>query len=87
MDTLNIASKANQATTFPALLVASSVHQLDSKTKISVHFQDVDVIPSGGKEVIGITLSANEPIYGSEKVLVKLLDSYSVLQGKDNDLV
>ena len=87
MATLKIASKANQATTFPSLLVASLIKEFDPKTRFSVQFEDDGVLRSRGDEVVGLTLGDDESIYGLEKVLDKLLYSHSVLGSKDNDLV
>ena len=87
MATLNIASKANQAITFPALLVASFVNDSDSDTQISVNFDEVDVLNTQDKEVVELSLGANESTYGSQEVIGKMLDSYPSIQIKNQDYV
>ena len=86
MATLNIASKANQAITFPPLMVASLINHSDSMSQISIHFDDVDLLEPGGKEAVGLSLSSNEFIYG-EQVLDKMVDSFTAIQIKNQDQV
>ena len=87
MSNLNIASKANQAVTLPALLVASYVKELDSDTEITIKFEEVDALDSGDKAHIELIVRRDAPTYGSEQVISKLLVAYPFLQEKNESLV
>ncbi len=87
MTTLNIASKANQATTLPALLVANYAKESDSKASINVHFQDVDILKSGNKTSVELVQGNSSPTYGCDNVINELLSTFSLLQAKHADLV
>lgn len=87
MANLNIASKANQAITLPALLVASYAKELDSKTEITIKFEEVDTLDSGDKAHIELIVGKDAPTYGFEQVISKLLVAYPFLQEKNQSLV
>jgi len=87
MATLNIASKANQAKSIPALLVAARVNNLDPNASIDINFQDADTLKSGGGEAVELIIGTDSPVYGSEKAIASLTQAYPVLQGKDESLV
>lgn len=87
MTTLNIASKANQATTLPALLVANYAKESDSKATVNVHLEDVDVLKSGDKASVELVQGSSSPAYGCENVINELLSTFSFLQGKQADSV
>lgn len=87
MATLNIASKANQAKSVPALLVAARVNNLDPNASINIKFQDADTLESGGGEAVELIVGTESQVYGSEKVITSLIQAYPVLQGKDEGLV
>ena len=84
---LNIASKANQATTLSALLVASYANESDPNTAIAIKFDEVNTLESGGGASVELILGDNAPIYGPEKVIESLLTTYPSLQEQHQDIV
>lgn len=87
MTTLNIASKASQATTLPVLLVASYANESDPNASITVKFNEVDTLKSGDGASVELILGNDSPTYGSEKVIEDILVAYPFLQGKHENLV
>ena len=87
MATLNIASKANQATTFPALLVAQYINGVDPNSSISVNFEEVDSLKVGDNATVELIIGSGKSTYGSEKVIDGLVEAYPFLQGKRMTLV
>lgn len=87
MANLNIASKSNQAITLPVLLIASYAKELNSNTKITIKFEEVDTLDSGDDAQIELILGNDAPIYGVEQVINKLLVAYPFLQEKNQSLV
>ncbi|KAL9126090.1 MAG: hypothetical protein Q9217_004806 [Psora testacea] len=87
MTTINIASKANQATTFPALLAASYVNEIGPKSPITIRFEEVENLQS--QEDCAVELSLRDGIskLGSEQVVRQLLETYPILQGKNHEHV
>ena len=87
MATLTIASKANQATFLPALLVATRANELDTNTALTIRFEEVDTLKAGGGATAELTLGSGIPTYGSENIIAKLVNAYPFLQGKHENLV
>ena len=87
MATLNIASKANQATTFPALLVAQYAKEADPNSSINVNFEELDTLKAGGNATVDVIVGSGTSTYGSEKVIDVLVQAYPFLQGKHDSLV
>ena len=87
MATLSIASKANQATTFPALLIAHYAKEADPKSSIDVKFEEVDTLKAGDNATVEIVVGSGTSTYGSEKVINGLVEAYPFLQGKHDALV
>ena len=87
MTTLNIASKANQASTLPALLIATYVNESDSNATININIEDVDILKSSDKASVELVQGSSASKYGCENVISELLSTYSFLQGKHMDLV
>lgn len=83
MSTLKIASKANQAATFPALLVAAFARELDPSSNILIEFAESDALDKGNKAITELTSSSGQNVTGPEIVLSKLLEDQPLLQGKD----
>lgn len=86
MATLTIASKANQATTLPALLVASYANQSDPNVSITLKFEDVEVLEPTNSPV-DLIVGNDPPIHGFPGCLDKLAQEYSFLSGKHDGLV
>ena len=87
MTTLNIASKANQATTLPALLVVAQVNELDPNASISVNFEEVEALRHTKGEAVELIVGSDSPIYSSEKIITHLIESYPTLQGPNETRV
>ena len=79
MATLHIASKANQATSIPALLIASLANNKDPSASITIEFQDAETLQSGGAEAVEFVPKSGSTIHGSENVVSYLAESYSRL--------
>jgi glutamyl-tRNA synthetase len=87
MATLNIASKANQATTFPALLVAHYAKESDPNASINVHFEEVEALKSGEKAAVELVVRSGTSKVGTENVTSGLIEAYPFLQSKHENLV
>ena len=82
MATLNIASKANQATTFPALLVAHYANEADPNSSVKVNFEEVDSLQTEDNSAVEFVVGSGTSTYGSEKVINGLVEIYPFLRGK-----
>ena len=87
MAALCIASKANQATTVPALLISNYANQLDHSASIDIQFEEVEILQSGNGASVKLAVANDTPAYGSEQVISKLSTTYHLLQGKHEILV
>ena len=87
MTTLNIASKANQATTLPALLVAQCAKESDPNASININFDEVEALKTGDKATVELVIGNGSSSYGSEHVISELISAYPFLQGKHVDSV
>ena len=87
MTTLNIASKANQATTIPALLVAQYAKEADPNASININFDEVEALKTGDKATVELVIGNGTSSYGSEHVISELMAAYPFLQGKHVDAV
>ena len=87
MATLNIASKANQATTFPALMVAHYAKEADPNSSINVNFEEVDTLKAADNATVEVVVGTGTSTYGSENVIDSLVEAYPFLQGKHDTLV
>lgn len=79
--TLTIASKANQATSLPVLLVVSLVNEFNPKTAIILKFEEVEVLEASDSAV-ELNVGDGSPIYGSTNCLENLIQEYPFLSGK-----
>ncbi|MCJ1287625.1 hypothetical protein MMC26_006977 [Xylographa opegraphella] len=77
MATLHVASKANQATSIPALLVVTLANNKDPNASITIDFQDAETLTSGSKEAVEFVPKSGTSIQGSENVLSYLANIYS----------
>ena len=87
MTTLNIASKANQATTLPALIIARYAQESDPNASIKTNFEETEALKASGKEVIELAVGSRTSNYGTEHVIRGLVDTYPFLQGKHGNAV
>ena len=83
MATLQIASKANQAATLPALLVASYAKESDPNASLNVNFEEVDILKSSSKAAIELVVGNRPSCIGLEKVISELCELYPLIQGKN----
>lgn len=81
MATLTIASKANQATTLPILLVASLVNESNPDVTISFKFEDVEVL-GASNSVVELTTGDGSSIFGPTDCLEKLVQDHPFLAEK-----
>lgn len=79
---LDIASKANQATTLPALLVATYAQVSDPNARININFTEVDTLKSGNNASVGLIVGNDETLYGSQQVIETLLEANTLLNGQ-----
>lgn len=87
MSTLNIASKANQAITLPAVLVAQYANESDPDTSISVSFEEVEALKSGDQAVVELVDGSSTSTCGFEQVISGLIQTYSCLRGQNEKAV
>lgn len=87
MATLSIASKANQAETFPAVLVASYVKESDPSASININFEEVETLEFSDMASVELVLGAETSKYGSMEAIASLVEAYSFLQGKNEKQV
>ena len=87
MTNLNIASKANQATTLPALLVAQYAKEADPNASININFDEVEALKTGDKATVELAIGNGPSSYGSENVINELTNAYPFLQCKHVDSV
>lgn len=83
MASLTLASKANQATLLPPLLVATHANRLDPNVSIHIQFEDTEGLKQAMGAAAELGLGTNAPTSGSEDVIVKLDEAYPSLQGKN----
>lgn len=88
METIvSIASKANQATTLPALLVASYAKEVCPNASITANFDEIDILNASDGASVELILGNDSPIYGSEKVIENILVAYPSILEKHENLV
>ena len=82
MAALHIATKANQATTVPVLLVATYVNKTDPNAAIDTKFEEVESVKSGTETSVKFVVVNGAPAYGFQEVLNSLPATYPALFGK-----
>lgn len=87
MATLNVASKANQAATLPAVLVTQYAKESDPNASININFEEIDNLKSGDEATVELVQGMETSKYGTVQVIKSLLEVYPFLQGKDVELV
>lgn len=87
MAKLRIASRANQATTFPALLVASYVKESSRDSSVDIIFEEIESLKSEHEAATELLLGSATSVYGSENSIEKLVDVFPFLQSKNENLV
>ena len=87
MATLDIASKASQATTFPSLLLSHLAKETDPTTKIDIKFEEVDCLDNNRKNAVTWTSAGNESVFGHEDVLSKLCQNTGLIKEHNHSAV
>lgn len=87
MTTLTVACNANQATTLPTLLVASYAKFSVPNTSINITFEDVENLHTIDGAATELVLMKDPPVYGTDKIIEKLLEIHFSLQVKHENLV
>ena len=87
MSTLNVASKANQATTLPALLVVHYAKQCDQSVSIDIKIEDVDTLKSSEKAYVELAQGSGSSTCGCKEVIDELMNTYPFLQAKNEKTV
>lgn len=87
MARLTVASNANQATTLPAVLVASYAKFSDPNASINITFQDIETLHARDRVALELVFTKESPIYGTDQIIGKLLEIYSSLHVKHENLV
>lgn len=82
MESVEIASKANQALTLPTLLVANYAQRTDPNAQIRIFFQEVDTLNAGENASVELRLANGESMYGSQQVIDKFSEMYALLKGQ-----
>ena len=85
--TLNLATKANQATTLPSLLIVHYAQESNPNTSIDVKFEEVETLKSDDKASVKFVVGSGVSTYGGEPSIEALTDTYTFLQGKHQELV
>ena len=87
MATLNVASRANQASTLPALLVAQYAKERDHTVSINFNIEDVDTLKSSDGATVELVEESGKSVYGCRAVVDKLLSAHPDIQGKNDNTV
>ncbi|GLB01844.1 hypothetical protein AtubIFM57258_000254 [Aspergillus tubingensis] len=80
---LSLATKANQASLLPVLLVATSINEARPTPVIAINFEDAAVLPEGQKAIVQFTGASGAPVYGTDNAIKELRASFPFLNGKD----
>lgn len=87
MSTINIASKANQAITLPAVLVAQYAEESDPNNSITLNFEEIETLKSGDHAAVELVVGGGDSTYGFEPVISGLIQTYPLLQEKGGEAV
>lgn len=87
MATLTVACNANQAATLPAVLVASYAKLSDPNASINITFEDIETLHAGDGATLELVFTEDPPVYGTDKIIGKLLEIHFSLSVKDENPV
>ncbi|KAL9027587.1 MAG: hypothetical protein Q9196_003910 [Gyalolechia fulgens] len=87
MSALTIASKANQAETLPALLVAEYAKQSDPNVKVDICFKDVEQLSSENNSGLELTSTGKPSLENSRDILHSFLENFKTRQGESQESV
>ena len=87
MASVVVASKANQATTLPAVLIAQYAAESDPNANIQIKYEEVDRLKAGDDAAIEVTIGTEPSKYGSHDAIKSLSVVYPFLKGKNIESV
>lgn len=87
MGTLNVASKASQATTLPALLVAHYAAHLAPNDALDINLEEAEMLVSDDKAVVELVSHGPKYIHGSEHIISTLMETHPSLDNRNKELV
>lgn len=87
MSTLNVASKANQATTLPALLVVQYAKENDPNAQVRIEFADVETLQSGEHIALELSSTSQSPVHVPSKVIRNILEMHKFWRGMNEELI
>ena len=87
MASVVVASKANQATTLPVVLIAQFAAESDPKANIQIKHEEIDRLKAGDDAAIEVTIGTEPSSYGSNDTIKALSVAYPFLKGKNSELV
>jgi hypothetical protein len=85
MATLTLASKANQASTLPVLVVASYANHADPNANTIINIEDADKLQNGSP--IDYKSAAGESTTASQATIKALIAQHNHLQSSSQNLV
>ncbi|KAL3462538.1 tRNA synthetases class I, catalytic domain-containing protein [Aspergillus heterothallicus] len=83
---LTLATKANQATLLPVLLVATSVNEARPTPIIAIKYEDAATLPQGDKATVEFIGASGSPVYGAQNSLQELRATFPFLNSKEEKL-
>ena len=87
MSKLNIASKADQSSTLPAVLIATYAKKCDNTAIVTINFEDVDTLKTNNKASVEFSQGNGTSIYGSMEAIAELISAHPALQGRNESIV
>lgn len=84
---LTVATRANQASVLPVILVATSINEARPSPVISITYEDTALLHEGEKAVVQFTGVSGTPVYGTEKAIQELRQNFPFLTSKEGKLV
>ena len=84
---LTLATRANQASLLPALVIATSINQAGPTPVVAITYEDTAVLREGENAIVQFTGASGKPVFGSENVIQELIANYPYLHGKEEKLV
>ncbi|KAE8150121.1 tRNA synthetases class I, catalytic domain-containing protein [Aspergillus avenaceus] len=83
---LTLASKANQASLLPVLLVATSINEARPTPAVAITFEDKAVLDGAEKAPVQFTGVSGTPVFGTVNAIQGLLNDFPFLNSKDQKL-
>ena len=84
---LKVATRANQASLLPVILVATSINEARPSPVISITYEDTALLHEGEKAIVEFTGVSGTPVYGTEKAIQELRQNFPFLTSKEGKLV